>query len=220
MSLSQNTTPELYLSLLSGRHEQRHNDAGSRLSGHPFPKDPHQLMDLLDALAAVCIRKEKGEVFFVSLAMAMDPKAATLYVSSNESVPATVISHLYKIWGQLKELQKAVEPSPLSIPADNKTLSNPNKTLSHMDAIYETTAKSLQANNKDAKFLHLTCLVLKHIQGLLQNDRPPHCLTDLIQTIDRMSVAWWDHLNTAEIDNILTHWDNLIYADWNKKLSL
>lgn len=118
MPPSQNTTPELYLSLLSGQHgdvshlstEQRHNDVGSRLSGHPFPKDSDRLMDLLDAVAAVCIRKEKAEVFFVSLAM--DPKAATLYVSSNESVPATVISHLHKIRGQLKELRKVVEPSP------------------------------------------------------------------------------------------------------------
>jgi hypothetical protein len=99
MPPSQNTTPELYLSLLSGRHgdvsylstEQRHNDVGSRLFGRPFPKDPNRLVDLLDALAAVCIRKEKGEVFFVSLAM--DPKAVTLYVSSNESVPAT--AHCY-----------------------------------------------------------------------------------------------------------------------------
>jgi hypothetical protein len=63
-------------------------------------------MDLLDALAAVCIQREKGEVFFVSLAM--DLNAATLHVSSNETVPATIISHLHKIRGQLKELQAVV----------------------------------------------------------------------------------------------------------------
>ena len=180
MPPSQNTTPELYLSLLSGRHgDVSHlSTEGSRLSGHPgFPKDSDHLMDLLDALAAVCVRKEKGEVFFVSLAM--DPKATTLYVSSNESVPATVISHLHKIWGQLKELRKVVEPSP-SIPADNGTFSDPNKTSqSRTDgefelqetiyehsysklrlrfskmapailAIYEATVKSLQANDEDA----------------------------------------------------------------------
>ena len=202
MPLSQNTTPELYLSLLSGRHgDVSHlSTEGSRLSGHPFPKDSDRLMDLLDALAAVCVRKEKGEVFFVSLAM--DPKATTLYVSSNESVPATVISHLHKIWGQLKELRKVVEPSP-SIPADNETSPDPNKTSqSRTDselelqktiyehsyrklrlrfskrapailAIYEATVKSLQANGEDAELLNLTRWALEHIQRLLQNDRPP-----------------------------------------------
>jgi hypothetical protein len=131
--MAQKPTPELYLSLLSGRYsdvshistEQRHNNVGSRISGHPFPNDPERLMDLLDALAAVCIRREKGEVFFVSLAM--DLNAATLYVSSNETVPATVISHLCKIRGQLKELRAVVEPNPL-IPADNERSPDPNKT--------------------------------------------------------------------------------------------
>jgi hypothetical protein len=168
----------------------------------------------------------------------MDPKAATLYVSSNESVPATVISHLHKIWGQLKELQKVVEPNP-SIPADNETSPDPNKTQSGTDgelelqktiyehsysklhrhfskrapvilAIYETTVKSLQANDKDAKLLHLTHWALEHIQGLLQNDRPPRSLTDLIQMIDGMSLAWQDCLNAAGSEDILTRWDNLI----------
>jgi hypothetical protein len=44
-AMAQNPAPELYLSLLSGRYsnvsyisaEQRHNDVGCRLSGHPFP---------------------------------------------------------------------------------------------------------------------------------------------------------------------------------------
>jgi hypothetical protein len=222
-------------------------------------------MDLLDALAAVCIRREKGEVFFVSLAM--DPKAATLYVSSNESVPATVISHLRKILGQLKELRKVVEPSP-SIPADNETSPDLNKTQSRTDgelelqktiyehsysklrlrfskrapailAIYETTVKGLQANDKDAKLLHLTRWALEHIQGLLQNDKPQCSLTDLIQTIDEVSLSWRDHLKAAGDVDILTRWDNLIResgltfriyeakahvllldADWNRKLSL
>ncbi|KIK01116.1 hypothetical protein K443DRAFT_663026 [Laccaria amethystina LaAM-08-1] len=168
----------------------------------------------------------------------MDPKAATLYVSSNESVPATIISHLHKIWGQLKELQKVVEPNP-SIPADNETSPDPNKTQSGTDgelelqktiyehsysklhlhfskrapvilAIYETTMKSLQANDKDAKLLHLTHWALKHIQGLLQNDRLPPSLTDLIQMINGMSLAWQDCLNAAGSEDILTRWDNLI----------
>lgn len=75
-------TPEFYLSLLSGRRSNvSYVSKEQRVFGHPFFKDPDQLMDILDALAAVCIRREKGEVFFVSLAM--DPEAATLYVSSN-----------------------------------------------------------------------------------------------------------------------------------------
>jgi hypothetical protein len=71
-------------------------------------------MDLLDALAAICIRKENGEVFFVSLAM--DSDAATLYVSSNEPVPTTVISHLQKIRGQVKALKSLVVEFDPSIP--------------------------------------------------------------------------------------------------------
>jgi hypothetical protein len=59
-------------------------------------------MDLPDAFAAVCVQREKGDIFFVSLAM--DPNATTLYVSSNQTVSATVISHLHKMRGQFKEL--------------------------------------------------------------------------------------------------------------------
>jgi hypothetical protein len=85
-AMAQNPMPELYLSLLSGRYsdvshistEQHHNNIGPHISGNPFCKDPNRLMDLLDAFAAVCVRREKGEVFFVSLAM--DPHAATLYI--------------------------------------------------------------------------------------------------------------------------------------------
>lgn len=99
--------------------------------------------------------------------------------------------------------------------------------------------KSFQANDKDAKLLRLTRWALEHIQGLLQNDRPPRSLTDLIQTIDEMSLGWRDHLNAAGNEDILTRWDNLIResgltfriyeaiphvllldADRNRKLSL
>src|SRR6202044_3566076 len=136
--MAQNPPPELYLSLLSGWYgdgslistEQRHNDVGSRLSSHPLPNDPDRLMDLLDALAAICIRKEKAEVFFVSLAM--DSNAATLYIASNETVPATVISHLQKIWGKLKELQAVVGFDP-SISADSELSPNLSNTQSRTD---------------------------------------------------------------------------------------
>src|SRR6266568_5685732 len=103
--------PELYLSLLSGygdvshiSTEPRHNDIGSRIrvSGHPFGNDPNRFMDLLDALAATCVQKDKGEIFFVSLAM--DSDSTTLYVSSNKTVPATVTNYLHRIRGQLKQL--------------------------------------------------------------------------------------------------------------------
>jgi hypothetical protein len=188
--MHQDPTPELYLSLLSGcpsnvshlSMEQRYNNIGSHLSGHPFLKDPDQLMDLLNTLTAVHIWREKGEVFFVSLAI--DLKAAIPYVSSNKSIPATIIFHLCIIQDQLKELQKVVECSP-SILADNKTSPDPNKTKPHTDSklklqktmykhlysklclhfskkaptileVYKTTMKSLQANDKKAKLLRVT----------------------------------------------------------------
>jgi hypothetical protein len=132
----------------------------------------------------------------------------------------TVISHLLKIGGQLKKLRKVVEPNP-SIPADNETSPDPNKTQSRTDgelelqktiyehsyrklclcfskrtlailAMYEITVKSLQANKEDAELLQLTHWALKHIQGLLQNDRLLCSLTDLIQTINEMSLSWQD----------------------------
>jgi hypothetical protein len=154
--MAQNPSPELYLSLLSGRYgdvsristEKHHNDIGSRISGHPFPNDPDRFTDLLDALAAVCVRKEKGDIFFVSLTMDLD--AATLYVSSNETVPASVTSHLRKIRGQLKEFRKVTEPHPSSIPA-NETPPDPNDTpllaegqLNLQKTIYEYSYSKLR----------------------------------------------------------------------------
>ena len=210
-AMAKNPTPELYLSLLSGRYsdvshistEQRHNDVGSRLSGHPFPNDPDRLMDLLDALAAVCIRKEKTEVFFVSLAM--DSNTATLYISSNTTVPATVISHLRKIRGKLKELQAVVEFDP-SIPPDSESSPNPNNTQSRADreldlqmTIYEYSYNKLRRRflkrapailkeydtilsrmksdydiTKDTDLLLVTRQLLQRIKGILENETPPH----------------------------------------------
>jgi hypothetical protein len=88
-------------------------------------------MDLLDALAAICIRKEKTEVFFVSLAM--DSTTAALYISSNTTVSATVITHLHKIRGQLKELQATVVEFDPLIPPDSEPAPNPNNTHSRAD---------------------------------------------------------------------------------------
>lgn len=202
-------------------------------------------MNLLDALAAICVHKETKEVYFVSLAM--DPNAVTLHVSSNENVPATVATHLCKIRGQLKELRKVLDIPP--IPPDSETSPDPNKTQLRADhefqlqrTIYEysycklrqrfvkrapaildrfeTTTKKLQASPEDAELLHLTHWYLKHIQDLLRNDKPTNSLTDLIQTIDEMSRAWWSHLNAAGKEDILTQWDDLLCADQNRKWSL
>lgn len=78
----------------------------------------------------------------------------------------------------------------------------------------------MQASPEDAELLHLTHWYLKHIQDLLRNDKPTNSLTDLIQTIDEMSRAWWSHLNAAGKEDILTQWDDLLCADQNRKWSL
>ena len=124
MAELENPAPELYLSLLSGGYSYKAKQLNNgRLSG-PFRKDSEQWMSLLDALAAICVRKEKGDVFFVSLTMELN--SATLYVSSNETVPPTLISHLHKIWAQLKKLQSVPEFDP-SIPANSSdSSSTPN----------------------------------------------------------------------------------------------
>src|SRR5260221_2073468 len=107
------TPPELYLALLSGYSDVAHistesrcNDIGSRIASHPSAAEPNRIMDLLDALAAICVQ-EKGETFFVSLAM--DSDSTTLYISSNHTVPATVTNYLIRIRGQLKELHDVLE---------------------------------------------------------------------------------------------------------------
>ena len=83
--MAQIFAPELYLSLLSSRDgdlSQEHRDkaAASRQSL------PNHLLNVLDALAAICIQN-KGDVFFVSLAMT--PNSVTLCVSTNGTVPAS-----------------------------------------------------------------------------------------------------------------------------------
>jgi len=245
IAMAQNPLPELYLSLLSGRYgdvshistEKRRNDIGSRISGHPFPNDPDRLTDLLDALAAVCVRKEKGDVFFVSLAMGAD--AVTLYVSSNETVPPIVPSHLRKIRGQLKELRKVTEPHPSSISADNKTYPDPNDTplLSEGQlnlhktiykysysklrrrffkraptilAKYKVIMTSLRANKEETIFLRSTQHLLLHIRSLLEDERPSLGSTDLIETIHLMSRAWRTDLKGVGDEALLTRWDNSI----------
>ena len=85
--------PEFYLSLLSSRCR-----GVSRLSeeqrdtSNPFRKEPDRLvLDVLDALAAICVSNERGDVFCVSLAM--ESNGAKLYVSTNGPVPANVTVH-------------------------------------------------------------------------------------------------------------------------------
>ena len=73
----------------------------------PFYENPNRLFHVLDALAAICVHKDKGDVFFVSLAM--DSTAAILYVSANGTVPPPVIAHLHAIQKQLKELRDVLQ---------------------------------------------------------------------------------------------------------------
>jgi hypothetical protein len=149
MAELENPTPELYLSLLcdeySYKAEKLSSDDGIRLPG-PFRKSSDQWMSLLDALAAICVRKEKGDVFFVSLTVELN--SVTLYVSSNETVPPSLISHLHKIWAQLKKSH--FDPS---IPADSSgSSSNPNDAQSGTDAeleIYETICQYSYKNFDD-----------------------------------------------------------------------
>jgi len=116
--MAQSPSPELYLAILSGREndvsslsqKQRNNYAGLRLFGdssHPSSQGPERLLDVLDAIASICVVDR--EIYFVSLAM--DPNHATLYVSTNGEVPITVIAHLIDIRRRLKAV---LEPGPLT----------------------------------------------------------------------------------------------------------
>jgi phage baseplate assembly protein W len=71
---------------------------------------------------------------------------------------------------------------------------------------------NLQANDEDIRLLDATRWLMEHIQGLLQNKRPPlgSRLIDLIQTIDAMSRGWQSRLKEVGDEAILTRWDNSI----------
>jgi hypothetical protein len=131
--MAQKPIPEFYLWLLSGRFgsvsgispEQRNNCVESRLSDPgPFLNDPDRLVNLLDAIAALCVQKPKAEVFFVSLSM--DSVGATIYVASNGKVPLSVITHLREIQTHLKKLKAVLEYNPLI--SENETSPDPNVT--------------------------------------------------------------------------------------------
>ena len=244
--MAQNIAPQVYLSLLSGRYgdvahlsaEHRDNEVRSRLSAsdHPFRKDPDRLLDVLDSLAAICVRNDKGDVFFVSLAM--DTNSATLHVSTNGTVPSTLITHLHKIRGQLRHLKSVVEPGPstsadIDSPDPNNTQARTDCELKLQQTIYEYSYKKLQrrftkrgvaildryddimkgleAKNRpeDTKRLSMTRMLLRDIEGALKNANPQERhLTLLIKTIFGMNAAWRKFLKATDA-NVLTRWDDL-----------
>ena len=238
-----NIVPQLYLSLLSGRYgdvkhlsaEHRYNEIGSRLSAsdHPFRKNPDRF---LDALAAICVRNDKGDVFFVSLVM--DSNSATMHVSTNGTVPATLITHLHKIRGQLIQLKSVVESGPstsddIDSPDPNNTQARTDCELKLQQTIYEYSYKKLQrrftkrgvaildryddimngleAKNdpEDTERLAIMRRLLHEIENVLKDANPQEGrLTLLIKIIAGMSMAWWEFLEATEA-NVLTRWDDL-----------
>ena len=238
--------PEFYLSLLSGygdvshiSTEPRHNDIGSRISGHPIGDDPNRFMDLLDALAATCVQKEMGETFFVSLAM--DSDSTTLYVSSNKTVPATVTTYLRRIRGQLKQLHDVLEFDSATT-TDNETSPNPNNTqprtegeLELQKTIYEHTYLKLRR-----RFLKRVPAILKEYPSVMASLRTEGITTDDATVLDLVKklLQWMETrlrqeklpvgqdlvfmikgIEAMSVDNrlkgvgdvnIVTRWDNLI----------
>ena len=240
------TQPELYLSLLSGygdvshiTSEPRYNDIGSRISGHPFGDDSNQFMDLLDALAAICVQKDKGQTFFVSLAM--DSYSTTLYVSSNKTVPVTVADYLRTIQGQLKRLYDVLGFDS-SITTDNETSPNPNNTQPRTDGelelqktIYKHTYLKLRR-----RFLKRAPAILKEYPFVVASLKTEGITTDDATVLDLVQklLQWMESQLLQEtlpggqglvliiqgieaicVDsrlrgvgdvNIVTRWDNLI----------
>ena len=238
--MPQNSSPELYLSLLSGRYsdeshistEPRHNDIGSRISGHLCPND------LLDAFASICVRKGKGEVFFVSLAMESD--SAIIYVASNYPVPLTISDYLHTIRRRLAVLAFD-SPNPTDIessPNPNITQPRTDRELDLKTTIYEHTYPRLRDRflkkapailakypsimasfrvdsiaTEDTELLAGTIQLLRWLKKLLdKNETLPRGqeLNDFIDTIDALSKDWQRRWNVAGDGNILTCWDNLI----------
>jgi hypothetical protein len=209
----------------------------SRQSGNPLPKHPDQLLDVLDALAAICVR-DKGDVFFVSLAM--NPNSATLCVSTNGTVPATLTTHLRKIRGQLKKLKSVVEPglptsADIESPDSNNARLRMEGELELQRTIYEYSyeklqrrfhkrgpgilaryddiTKGLEAKNiaADTEILAITRVLLRDIEDWLKPDAKPQepYLILLIDTIAAMSKGWRTCLEDTGDENVLTRWDDL-----------
>ncbi|KIM39079.1 hypothetical protein M413DRAFT_19880 [Hebeloma cylindrosporum] len=203
--MPQEVSPEFYLSLLSGRgdgsvsQENRNNDASTRLSVDKFPKDTHRLFSVLDALAAICVSKEKGDVFLLSLAM--NPESATLYVATNRRAQPERTTHLVNLQGQLKALSEALTQNQgclISISIYHHCYKKVQKRfnkrglaiLSHYDAII----KGLEAKNSadDGEDLAHTRFALENIRDCLQCENSQgSCLTNLIEALDALNDAWW-----------------------------
>jgi hypothetical protein len=127
-------------------------------------------MDLLglDALAAICVRKEKGQVFCVS--MSMEANAVTLFVFSNETVLTTVTSHLQKIRGQLKALKAIVEFDPGIAAAESDSSPDPNKIQSRADGeiVLQKTIYEHSYNKFRRRFLKRARAILKEYDTILE----------------------------------------------------
>ena len=196
-------------------------------------------MDLLDAIAAICVRKEKGETFFVSLAM--DSNSTTLHVSSNKTVPAVVTNYLYRIRGQLQQLQSALEFNP-SITNSNEISPNPNDTQQQTEGelelqrmiyehtylkfrrrflkrapailkVYPSIMDSLQhegITTDEATVLGLIQQLLGWMEKRLQSEKLP-AGQDLVSMIRGISAMCVDNRLAGAGDvNIVARWDNLI----------
>ena len=246
MAEFENLTPELYLSLLCGEYsykrENLSNDDGIHLPG-PFRRSSDQWMSLLDALAAICVRKEKGDVFFVSLTVELN--SVTLYVSSNETVPPTLISHLHKIWAQLKKSHAVANLDP-SIPADSSgSSSNPNDAKFGTDAeldVYETICQysyrklrrrflkrapailaqyhdirtSLDTgDSEDTILLVATGVLLKEIHASLMDEIPPSGPA-LIKLVRSIEIVEW--LNQGWQKDMKVGGSESILSKWDKSV--
>lgn len=240
--MAQQFSPELYLSLLSSRDgnlskEHRKNAVGSRRSNHPLSKHPDQLLDVLDALAAICVHNAKGDVFFVSLAI--EPNSTTLYVSTDGTVPATLPTHLRKIRDQLKQLKSVVEPgapnlADIECPDPNNTQLRKDGELELQRTIYEYSYKNveqcfnkrgpaildrysdimegLEANNaaEHTKILTLTRVVLVRVEDILVDEKLTGLLlTTMIKMIASMNKGWHKRLEDVGDESVLTRWDDL-----------
>ena len=242
--MTQNIPPQLYLSLLSGRYRDvahlSDNEVGSSLSesDHPFRrKDPDRLRDVLDALAAICVHNDKGNIFFVSLAM--NQNSATLHVSTNGTVPTTLTDHLIKIRDQLNALKKDLISSPpisvdIKSPDPAKTPERTDGELMLQKTIYEYSykivrrrftkrgpaiisqykviMKKLEDYNSaaDTNLLAKTLLVLRSVEDALKDETPQERhLLYLIKAITALSMAWRKYLEATEATTVLNRWDDL-----------
>ncbi|PBK71469.1 hypothetical protein ARMSODRAFT_955242 [Armillaria solidipes] len=114
MSLSSTEAPESYLAILPSSSEQYYDDLFD--SFKKFNSDERQKLELLDALAEICVSQGEGEAY--ASAIETGPETCTLFIVGNhEEVPQVTQDYLTDICSRLTDVAHVVDTEGLYKPS-------------------------------------------------------------------------------------------------------